>query len=127
MSVPRRRGVSAEGGQATVELALLLPLLVGLALLVAQVAVVARDRVLVAHAAREAARVAVVDADPDAPRRAAARIPGLDPARLHVTTNREGGLVTAVVSYRAVVNVRILGRKLPEISMNEQVTGHVED
>ena len=116
-----------ERGQATVEAALLVPLLVGLAFLVAQVALLARDRVLVAHAAREAARAAVVDSRPAAVRTAALRTPGLDPARLDVVVRRDGGMVTAVVSYRAVLNVLFLGRKSAEIAMNEQVTGHVEN
>lgn len=116
-----------QRGQATVEVALIAPLLVGLALLVAQVAVVARDRVLVVHAAREAARAAVVDADPAAVRRAATRTTGLDPARLDVSVRREGGLVTAIVSYRGVLNVPFFGSKSPEIRLKEQVTGHAEN
>lgn len=116
-----------ERGQSTVEAALLAPLLVGLALLVVQVALLARDRVLVVHAAREAVRVAVVGAHPDAVRQAAARTPGLDPARLHVDTRREGRLVTAIVSYRPALNVPFPGRKFSEIRVKEQVTGHVED
>jgi Flp pilus assembly protein TadG len=116
-----------ERGQATVEVALLLPVLVGLALLVAQVALVARDRMLVSHAAREAARAAVVGGDPEAARRAAARVTALDPARLEVSTVRKGGLVTVIVSYRAVLNVPFLGSKSPEIRLHEQVTGHAEN
>jgi Flp pilus assembly protein TadG len=116
-----------ERGQATVELALVAPLVVGLALFVAQVGLVARDRVLVAHAAREAVRVAVVDPDPDAVRRAATRTRGLDPARLDVETSRYHGLVTATVSYRVAVNVPFAGRRFPEIRLKEQVTGHAED
>jgi Flp pilus assembly protein TadG len=55
---PRGRG---ERGQATVELALLLPVIATLVLLVVQSAMVARDQLLVTHAAREAARAAAVD------------------------------------------------------------------
>ena len=48
-------------GQATVELALGLPVVCIGVLLVLQLALVGRDAVLVAHAAREAARAAAVD------------------------------------------------------------------
>lgn len=116
-----------QRGQATVEVALIAPVLVGVALLVAQVAVVARDRVLVVHAAREAARAAVVDADPATVRRAVARTTRLDPSRLDVNLRHEGRLITAIVSYRAVLNVPFLGARSPEIRLKEQVTGYVED
>ena len=53
-----------QRGQATVELALALPLVCLLLLAVLQVAVVARDRLAVEHAARAAARAAAVSADP---------------------------------------------------------------
>ena len=60
MTRSRARG---DHGQATVELALCLPVVVIALLAVLQVAVVARDHVLVAHAAREAARAVAVGAD----------------------------------------------------------------
>jgi hypothetical protein len=61
-------------GQATVELALCLPLVALVLAGVVQVGLLAGDHLLLWHAAREAARVAVVDADPAAARRAAERI-----------------------------------------------------
>lgn len=123
----RRTTQPGEAGQAAVELALVLPLLLGVVLLLAQVGLLARDRVLVVHAAREAARAAAVEPTTEAARRAAVRTRGLDPKRLQVDTRREGPAITAIVSYRAVTNVRFLGRNLPEISMKEQVTAYVED
>ena len=56
--------LSRERGQATVEFALLLPLVALLALALAEAGLVVRDQVLVTHAAREAARAAAVGADP---------------------------------------------------------------
>ena len=61
-SLPTAR--PGERGQATVEFALLLPVLVLALLAVLQVAFVVRDQVAVVHAAREAARAASVDPDP---------------------------------------------------------------
>ena len=60
---PHRRGGGTEGGQATVEFAFLLPLVVFAALAVIQIGLVVRDQMGVVHAAREAARAASVDAD----------------------------------------------------------------
>ena len=54
-------GVGRDRGQSTVEVALLLPFVALLLLAVVQVGLVARDQVLVVHAAREAARAAAVD------------------------------------------------------------------
>ena len=55
-----------DGGQATVEFALVLPLLAVLLLAVVQVGLVVRDQVLLTHAAREAARAVAVREVPSA-------------------------------------------------------------
>ena len=55
---------AGDRGQASVELALLLPLLVLLLLVILQVGLLGRDVVLVTHASREAARAAATDPDP---------------------------------------------------------------
>lgn len=126
---PGRRAstLRAQAGQATVELALVLPLLLALTVVLVHVGLLVRAQVLVVHAAREAARAAAVDSHPHAARHAAESIRGLDPDRLAVQTRRDGRRVTAFVSYQAATNVRFLGRKLPEIAVNEQVTAYVED
>lgn len=49
-----------DGGQATVEFALALPLLAVLLLAVVQVGLVVRDQVVLVHAAREAARAVAI-------------------------------------------------------------------
>ena len=53
-----------EQGQAVVELALVLPVVVMFVLAALQVAVVARDQLAIEFVAREAARAAAVSADP---------------------------------------------------------------
>lgn len=124
-----RRASTPRGqrGQATVELALVLPLLLALTVVLVHVGLLVRAQVLVVHAAREAARAAAVDSQPHVARHAAESVRGLDPDRLSVTTRRDGRRVTVIVSYQAVTNVRFVGRKLPEIAMKEQVTAYVED
>lgn len=53
-----------DGGQATVEFALALPLLAVLLLAVVQVGLVVRDQVVLVHAAREAARAVAIRESP---------------------------------------------------------------
>jgi len=75
----RHRGRDRERGQATVEFAFLLPLVILAVLAVIQVGLVVRDQLGVVHAAREAARAASVDPDPGRAVRAAHRtLPGAD-------------------------------------------------
>lgn len=115
----------SEEGQVTVELALLLPVVVTLALLAVQVALVARDQLLVVHAARAAVREAAVEAEPVGRSRAAAgaavrSAPSLKTARVSTETSYEGGEPTMVrvrVTYRAPTDVPIVGRLLPDIRL----------
>lgn len=96
------------------ELALLLPVVVLLLLAVLQVGLLARDAVLVTHAAREAARAAAVDPRPAAARQAATEAGGLDPDRLQVELTVHGRQVTATVAYRAPTGVPLVGRLLAD-------------
>jgi Flp pilus assembly protein TadG len=122
-----RRG---DRGQATVELALVLPLVALLVLLVLQAGLVIRDQLLVAHAAREAARAASV-AEGDrgaAARRGAERAGGLDPAHLVVrTASGDGGEAVVVqVTYESVTAVPLVGLLLPDIALKGQAVMRVE-
>lgn len=129
MTVPRRLVRRGQRGQSTVELALLLPVVVLLLLAVIQVGLLGRDVLLVAHAAREAARAAAVEAEPGAARRAASASSGLDEDRLLVqVTGREGAgsRVRVVVAYRAPTSVPIVGRLLGDRTLRSAVTMRVE-
>ena len=111
-----------EQGQAATELALVVPLLVLLLLAVVQVTLVARDQVLVVHAAREAAREAAVDQRPAAVREAARRAggSGLKPERLGTETSHNGGVPVTVivrVAYRSPTDVPLIGPLLPDIEV----------
>jgi hypothetical protein len=124
--IRRRRD---DGGQAAVELALVLPLVVALLLAVVQVGVIVRDQVLVVHAAREAARQAAVDPDPAAPRRAAAPGTSLDAARLHVTVGERGApgdRVRVDVRYDAPTDVPLVGAALGALTLHASATMRVE-
>ena len=117
MTGTRRHGAR---GQATVEFALVMPLLVLFLLLLVQVALVVRSNLLVVHAAREGARAAAVDGRPDAVRAAILAAPGLDPGRLRWTVGARttGRPVRVTVRYRVPTEVPLVGRLLgePEVS-----------
>lgn len=116
-------------GQATVELALALPLLVLLTLAVVQVGVLARDRVAVTHAARAGARAAAVDPSPAGVRAAVVRASGLDAGRIRVSVSGDGGsgsLVTVRVSYRDPTDVAVIGPLVPDVVLSETLVARVE-
>lgn len=125
----RRRARRAQGGQATVELTLLLPVVAAVLLAVVQVGLVVRDQVLVVHAAREAARAASVDPSPATAREAAAGATGLDPGRLQVTLGPQrasGQRVTVTVAYTAPTRVPIVGLLVGDLRLRAEVTARVE-
>ena len=118
-----------EAGQASVELALVLPLVLLLLLAVVQVALIARDAVLVVHAAREAVREAAVTAADGAARHAAEVGSGLTGPRLAVrVTKREtpGGQVRVVVRYRAPTEVPLVGALVPDVELQAGAVMRVE-
>jgi Flp pilus assembly protein TadG len=119
-----RRERRREGGQAAVELALVLPLVVMLFLCLAQVALVVRDDVLVVHGAREAARRAAVDPSPAGPRSAALAGSGLSADRLDVEMRRDttGGTVEATLRYRSPTDLPLIGLLLPDVPLAAKAT-----
>lgn len=124
----RRQG-KREAGQATVELALTLPLVVLFSLMVIQAGLVAKDVLLVHHAAREGARAAAVDPTPGA---ASAGVTGgarLDQGRLSVSLRggtSEGDNATVHVSYASPTNVPIVGAFVGDVNITAEVTMRVE-
>jgi Flp pilus assembly protein TadG len=124
--VNRCRG---QAGQAAVELALCLPLLAAVGLALLQVALVARDQVLVTHAAREAAREAAVSADPAAVRRAALAGADLDGRRLDVEVHgrgRPGSRVTVVVRYASPTDLPLVGAVVGDVHLSATAAMRVE-
>ena len=113
-----------DRGQATVEVALALPLLCLLLLGVVQVAVVARDRLAVQLAAREAARAASVAANESAAVEAGRAAVALAP--LHVEVARTAERVRATVTYRDPTDVPLIGALVPDIVVTASVTMAVE-
>ncbi len=118
-----------DAGQAAVELAIALPLVVMVLLGAVQVALVARDDVATVHAAREGARAAAVAAAGgavEAGRAAAQRATGLDPARLQVDVVERAGRVRVEVRYRAPTDVPLIGGLLGDVSVGASAVMAVE-
>jgi hypothetical protein len=107
-----RRGRGQEG-QATAELAVVLPVVLLLVLALVQAALVLRDDLAVVGAAREAVRAASLDPDPArAERAAAAVLPG---ATVHSEPRPAvGELVRVRVSYRSPTTLPLVGPLLPD-------------
>ncbi len=114
-----------ERGQATVEFALVLPVLVLGLLAVLQVGLLVRDHVAVVHAAREAARAASVDPDPGRAVRAAHET--LPDAQVHVGPRPAvGEPITVVVTYRSHTNLPLVGPLFPDPTLESRVVMRVE-
>ena len=87
---------AGERASASVEFALVLPLILMLAMALVQVALLAKDQLVVTGAARAGARQAAVSTDDAAVRQAVVdEAVSLDPSRLEVAVERLGGIGTA--------------------------------
>ncbi|MCP5028777.1 MAG: hypothetical protein GY929_21090 [Actinomycetia bacterium] len=120
----------SDEGQATVELALVLPVLVLMLMLVMQVGLVVRDQVMLIHSAREAARAAAVDDDPGAARTAALTGSRLDGDRLEVSTSgrgEAGTYVTVTLTYPSLIDLPFVGRLVDDIELKASATMRVEE
>jgi hypothetical protein len=114
-----------DHGQATVELALVLPLVFGMLVLLFQIALVARDDILVVHAARDAAREATVSGDPALVAAAARRtLPGAD-----VRIVRRGGVaepVEVAITFVSHTNLPLVGAFVPDVTLRRESVMRVE-
>jgi hypothetical protein len=114
-----------ERGQATVELALVLPVLVLALLAVIQVGLVVRDHLALVHAAREAARAASVDPDSSRAVRAAHRtLPG---STVHIGDRPEvGEPISVEVTYTSRTNLPVVGALFPDPTLHATAVMRVE-
>ena len=95
-------------------------------LAVIQVGLLVRTRVLVTHAAREAARAAAVGAGDSEVRAAAVGAADLDPTRLQVRVRRAGGLATVELSYRDPTDVPVVGPLVGDATFSAGATMRLE-
>jgi hypothetical protein len=121
----RRRRSVGQRGQATVEFAFVLPLVVLAALALIQVGLVVRDQLGVVHAAREAARAASVDPDPARAVRAARRtLPG---STVDVGARPElGGEISVTVRYTSPTDLPLVGVLFPDPDLHATSVMRVE-
>jgi Flp pilus assembly protein TadG len=110
------RARADERGQAAVELALVLPVVVLFVLGILQVVLVSRDQLAIELAAREAARAASVSADPaGAASTAADRVTNVGPLDVSVTV--AGDVVRVRVSYVNPTDVAMVGAAIPDVTL----------
>ncbi|MEA2434021.1 MAG: hypothetical protein QOG54_1478 [Actinomycetota bacterium] len=116
-------------GQATVELALCLPVLALLAASVFEIGALAGDRARLWQAAREAARTATVESDLDVVKAAAER-GGLQPIELVVDPpaefRRQGDPVTVTLTFDPPATVPLLGELFSPIELHAQASMRIE-
>jgi len=105
---------SGDRGQASVEFALALPIVVVMALGLVVVGAAVRNELAVELAAREGARAAAVSSTPaTAAARAASRAVALP---IEVTTTSDGSTVTVTVTHVDEVDVPILGSMIGPVT-----------
>jgi Flp pilus assembly protein TadG len=116
---------SGSTGQSTVEFALVLPLFFALLALLLQVALVARDEVMVVHAARAAVREATVTADAARVEAAATRALAAVHARV-VRRGPVGQPVEVDVVYLSKTDLPLVGALLPDLTLRAAAVMSVE-
>lgn len=118
-----------QRGQSTVELALCLPVLAIVAALIVQVGIVVVDQARLWQAAREAARVAVVQTDP-AEAEAAARAAGLSPVDVSIDPpaerRRMGDPLTVSLSFKPSGGVPLVSSLFGGITLHASATMRIE-
>lgn len=119
------RACPRERGQATVEFALVLPLVLFGLMAILQVGLVVRDQVAVIHAAREAARAASVDRDPEGAVRAARRVLARAEVRVGARPGL-GGPITVEVEYHSRTDLPLVGALFPDLDLHAQAVMRVE-
>jgi Flp pilus assembly protein TadG len=100
-----------------VEVALLLPVVVLLALAIGQVAVIAHARVSVTHAAREGARAAAVGESDQSVRAAVLASGSLTESRIRVGVVRRAATVEVTVRYADPTDVALVGSVLGDVEL----------
>ena len=122
------KGAKTESkkGQATVELALLLPFFALLLMAIIQVGLVVHARVLVTHAAREGARAAAVGASDEEIRQAVAVAGDLPVHRLRGEVARVNGAAVVSVYYVDPTVVPLIGAMLSDVELAATATMRLE-
>lgn len=120
---------ASQRGQATVELALCLPLVALLLGVLVQAGMIVSDQTRLWHAADEAARQAVVDPDPSRIEQAAERS-GLAPVALSIDPRSpyrsQGQPLTVSLHYRPPALLPVLDPFVGQIELHASATMRIE-
>ncbi len=115
-----------DSGQATVELALVMPMIIGLLLIILTAGLVVRDQLAVWHAASAGARAASISPDsPDVVQQAVESEVQLRPIHLRIV--REGDLITVEAKYPRTIGLWLFKFITPPLILSATVTMHVQD
>jgi Flp pilus assembly protein TadG len=125
MRSPASSDDDRDRGQATVELALCLPLLFMFLLAIVQLVVIVRDQLAVQLAAREAARAAAVAESSRASASSAAE-QAVTLRPLIIATGIAIDTVTVTVSHVTHTDVPMIGALLPDITVKASATMALE-
>lgn len=119
----------SDRGQATIELALCLPVVALLIAMLVEAGGLATDHIRLWHAAREAARVAVVEPDGSEAQAAAAGV-GLDDVEMTIEPGVDGRVrgepLTVTVSYRPRGRVPLIGELFRSMTLTAAATMRIE-
>jgi Flp pilus assembly protein TadG len=122
--MPSSTGSDRQAGQASVEFALTLPIVVVMALGLVLVGTAVRNELAVELAAREGARAAAVSATPVVAATAAARRATSLP--IDVTTTSYASTITVTVTYVDPVDVAIIGSVIGPVAHTASATMALE-
>ncbi len=118
-----------EQGQATLEVALCLPVVAVILATLVEIGLLVGDQARLWHAAREAARAAVVDSDAKAALSAAER-GGLDPIELSIEPQPgqrvQGEPLTVSLAYKPQGRVPLVGRLFERVQLRARATMRIE-
>ncbi|MEI8322228.1 MAG: TadE family protein [Actinomycetes bacterium] len=108
-----------ERGQATIEFALALPLLVVFVMLIAQFAIVARQQLALWEVARDAARLASVSPNPQTAAQEIVAQNGFSTSAV-VATNSDG-ITQVSLTFKENTSLPLLGPFIPSITLRAHV------
>ena len=119
----------AQRGQSTVEVALCLPIVMLLVGALVQIGIIVVDQARLWHTAREVARVAVVDPDPEHAEEVARSL-GLAPVDVDIhpppAYRRMGEPLTVALSFHPTTGVPVIAKLFQGITLRAQATMRIE-
>lgn len=121
--------MTGQDGQTTVELAVILPVLLFVLAVLLEIGLIAGDQIRLLHAAREAARVAVVEPDPEKAAQAA-EAAGFESLDLSIRPERVrrklGQPLTVTLVFDRPGRMPLIGTLFEAIELKSEATMRIE-